>query len=246
MSIGTEFATRQLSVADVEAEIIDLKANPLADPYAKMWWEARTTWPLVRYRRVPCLKCPLDLWVYHELIQELRPALIVETGTAFGGTALYLADQLRLAGLTDSRVLTVDLTPRDHDSMASVSWDTSGPMLTRILGDCLSDEVVDQVWGAVRQAAGPVLVSLDSDHGAEHVAREMALYAPMVTPGSFLVVEDTNLGGHPVEIGVEDGGPIKAVEAFLVGHPEFYQDVLCERFVLTMHPGGWLRRRVDA
>jgi cephalosporin hydroxylase len=89
---------------------------------------------------------------------------------------------------------------------------------------------------------GPVMVTLDSDHSEENVSRELQLYAPMVTQGSYLVVEDTNVNGHPASS--EHGpGPWEAVQAFLAANPDFEPDLNCQRHLLTFFPNGWLRRR---
>jgi cephalosporin hydroxylase len=87
-----------------------------------------------------------------------------------------------------------------------------------------------------------VLVILDSDHSREHVLDELRLYAGLVTPGSYLVVEDTNVNGHPVF--AEHGpGPMEALEAFLAETDEFEVDATREKFFLTFNPRGFLRKR---
>ena len=103
---------------------------------------------------------------------------------------------------------------------------------------------------SVRQAdvrGKRVLVTLDSMHGAEFVRREMELWAPLVSSGGYLVVQDTAIDRHPEWIErytEEDAGPARAVEGFLAAHPEFETDRSCdERFLFTFHPGGWLRRK---
>ena len=82
---------------------------------------------------------------------------------------------------------------------------------------------------------------LDSDHSKPHVLRELELYSGFVTPGSYLIVEDTNLNGHPAypDFGP---GPMEAVDKFLSANDEFVVDQRCERFLLTMYPKGYLRR----
>jgi cephalosporin hydroxylase len=91
---------------------------------------------------------------------------------------------------------------------------------------------------AATQAVGPVMVILDSDHSAEHVAKEMEIYSRLVTPRSFLLVQD----GIMDESG--QTGPLRAINDFLQGHPEFEVDYeRCNRFLVTHHPKGWLRRK---
>ena len=85
------------------------------------------------------------------------------------------------------------------------------------------------------------MVVLDSDHSKAHVRRELDRYREFVTVGSYLVVEDTNVNGHPVM--PEHGpGPFEAVQEFLPEHPEFQIDHAREKFLLTYFPGGYLKR----
>jgi cephalosporin hydroxylase len=86
-----------------------------------------------------------------------------------------------------------------------------------------------------------VLVVLDSDHRRDHVLAELYAYAPLVTPGSYLVVEDTNVNGHPVyeEFGP---GPMEAVEDFLKDRDDFAADPTREKLLFTFNPRGWLRK----
>jgi cephalosporin hydroxylase len=86
-----------------------------------------------------------------------------------------------------------------------------------------------------------VACTLDSDHSAEHVARELDAYAPLVTPGHYLVVQDTYLGLYLD--GDYAGGPLGAVEAFLTEHPEFEIDMHPQRWLITQNPFGWLKRK---
>jgi cephalosporin hydroxylase len=177
------------------------------------------------------LKCPLDLWVYQELLFELRPDWVIETGTAFGGTALFLASILELLG--GGRVVTIELNPETDPP--------EHPRLECLTGSSTSAKIVSEVKKRVR-AGEKALVILDSDHSRDHVAAELEAYAPLVGPGGYLIVEDTNLNGHPVE--PEHGpGPAEAVAEFLASHPEFEADASREKFLLTFNPGGWLRRR---
>lgn len=206
--------------------------DPAVEAFHKLWYSTPTTWGMTRYRGVPTMKSPFDMQMYHEIIMATRPGLIIETGTAYGGSALHFADCQQMAGVTAGAVLSIDVEARQECSHPGVVFHAGS-----------STSVHAQT--AARAAAADcktVLVSLDSDHTRAHVAAELNIYAELVTPGSFLVVEDTNIGGHPVESGGDDGGPLAAVDAFLSEHAEFVREPLCERYLLTMHPGGWLRR----
>jgi cephalosporin hydroxylase len=179
---------------------------------------------------VPIQKSPLDCWTYQEILHEQRPDLIVETGTYLGGSALFFGHLFDLLG--HGRVLTIDLQLRgrvDH------------PRVTQLEGDALSPEILAKVEAAAADARR-VLVVLDDDHSAPHVLRELQTYGRFVTPGSYLVVEDTNVNGHPVF--PEHGpGPMEAVHEFLATDRSFEIDRSREKFLLTYFPDGWLRKR---
>lgn len=208
--------------------------NPdVAAEFHRMYFDARDfnlTWRNTFYLGHPILKCPLDLWLYQEIIHRIRPGLIVETGTAFGGSALYLANLCDTIG--HGRVMTVDLNPKP-DLPAH-------PRLEYVVGSSTAPEIFARVKAAAAQA-GPVIVFLDSDHAMGHVEREMELYHALVTPGSYLVVEDTNLNGHPV-MPNHGPGPWEAVERFTQRHQEFAHDTAMDKFLLSFNPRGYLKR----
>jgi cephalosporin hydroxylase len=188
------------------------------------------TWKNTRWLGVPAHKCPLDLWVYQEMIHELRPDVIVETGTYQGGSALFLASMCDVEG--QGRVISIDIEPQPdlpkHDR------------IEYLIGSSTSEGILEEV----RARIGPgdtVMVILDSDHSAEHVSNELAAFAPMVTVGSYLVVEDTNVNGNPILPGWGPG-PREAVEEFLKGTDGYEVDESREKFFMTFNPGGYLKR----
>jgi cephalosporin hydroxylase len=188
-------------------------------------WRGRTHW-----LGVPTQKTPFDLWIYQELLVELRPDLVVETGTADGGSALYLASICDL--IQHGRVLTIDVREAERPAH---------PRIAYMLGSSTERETVERVRHEAENASA-VLAILDSDHAAEHVLAELRAYAPLVTPGSYLIVEDTNINGHPVLPDFGDG-PAEAVASFLAETDEFTVDHSLEKFGFTFNPGGYLRRR---
>lgn len=180
---------------------------------------------------VAVLKNPMDLWAYQVLISERRPAIIIETGTYFGGSALYLATLCETLG--HGRVLSVDLVPH--------TYRPPHPRLTYLVGDSAAPETLARVADWAGDDRGMVI--LDSDHSAAHVSRELDGYAPFVGAGDHLVVEDTNVNGHPTWPSFGPG-PAEAVEAWLPGHPAFQVERWREPF-LTFNPGGYLKRIAD-
>lgn len=192
----------------------------------------------LNWRGRQLLKAPTDLWTYVELLQRLAPSAILETGTHQGASATFFADLLALLDIPCS-VVTVDINPK-------WSFDPATKGIVSITGYSTEPDVVAQVRTAVAAALkrrpGHVLVTLDSDHSEANVARELELYAPLVTPGSYLVVEDTNVNGHP-SFPAHGPGPWEAAEKFLAAHGEFTVDLDCQRFLITNNPRGWLKRK---
>jgi cephalosporin hydroxylase len=177
-------------------------------------------------------KCPLDLWIYQEILSERRPGLIVETGTFFGGSAYFLAC---ICDLVDNgRVITIDVRefPHGRPEHSRLEYRT---------GSSVAPEVVAGVRESI-EAGERVMVILDSDHRKDHVLAELHAYAPMVTPGDYLIVEDTNVNGNPVlpDFGP---GPKEAVDEFLAGDDTFAVDESREKFFLSFNPRGYLRRK---
>jgi cephalosporin hydroxylase len=204
--------------------------NAIVDQFHRLFYNDRGTWLETRWLGVPAWKCPLDLWVYQEILQELRPQLIVECGTAHGGSAYFLASICDLLG--SGEIVTIDIETKPDRPVH--------PRITYILGSSVDSDVVAQVRARL-PATGNVLVILDSDHRAPHVERELSLFAGMVTVGSYLIVEDTNINNHPVGEGFGPG-PMEAVTAFLQTNRQFVVDSGREKYHLTFNPRGFLRR----
>jgi cephalosporin hydroxylase len=178
------------------------------------------------------LKCPLDLWAYQELIVTHRPDVILETGTYKGGSALYLANVCELI---------------DHGAVVSIDIDATHamarpqhPRITYLTGSSTAPHILDRVR-TILDGRTNVLVILDSDHRRDHVLEELRHYRQFVPLGGYLIVEDTNVNGHPTypEFGP---GPWEAVDAFLAEDSSFAADRTRERFILTMNPRGYLQR----
>lgn len=191
------------------------------------------TWMNTRWLGVTTLKYPFDLWIYQELIFELRPNLIIESGTWDGGSALYFASLCDL--VRNGRVVTIDIS--------DLPGRPEHPRITYITGSSVEPTVVAQVR-EIADASATVLIILDSDHSKAHVLREIQQYAPLVTAGSYLIVEDTNINGNPV-YGTFGPGPMEAVDEFMASDTRFEIDRDREKFLLTANPGGYLRRKVD-
>ncbi len=177
---------------------------------------------------------PLDLWTIQETITLVRPALLIECGTNRGGSALFFAGLFDLMG--HGEILTIDIE-RMHELVH--------PRIEFLVGSSVAETTMRRVRSRTAAVSGPVMVILDSDHSEAHVFKEMDLYGPVVTPGSFLLVQDgvSDLPGG----GGDRPGPLPAIKRFLASNPQFEVDhERCDRFLITHHPLGWLRRKVPA
>ncbi len=201
------------------------------DAFHKLYYNAEDeTWQSTRWLGVRALKLPLDLWIYQEILDDVKPSLIIETGTAHGGGALFLASVCDLLGT--GRVVTIDLVKREGMP--------SHPRITYLVGSSTAPEILDQVKGMI-EPSDRVMVILDSDHARNHVLRELELYSDLVSPGSYLIVEDTNVNGHPV-LSTHGPGPAEALREYLLRDRRFVVDRSREKFLLSFNPGGYLRK----
>lgn len=203
----------------------------IADQFARTYHkDAARTWLATEWFGHRIWKLPADMWVYQMLIHQLSPDLIVETGTAEGGSALYMANLLDLMG--HGQIITVDVQGFDGRPVHE--------RIRYLLGSSSDREVLEPVFQAAERAE-TVMVILDSDHSRDHVLVELELLAPLVTRKSYLIVEDSNVNGHPI-MPKHGPGPAEALAEWLPRNPEFVADRSCERYHHTFNPGGYLRR----
>lgn len=208
----------------------------IADRFHQLYYEKRLgpghhlIWEQTRWMGYPVLKTPADLWIYQEILHEVKPDIVIETGTFASGTTLYLAHMMDIIG--KGRVVSIDITVQPVRA--------THPRITYISGSS-SDPMVVQAAMASRQPHETCLVILDSDHSQEHVQRELALFAPHVSVGSYLIVEDSNVNGHPVYPSFGPG-PFEAVKTFLATNRSFVADLSREKFLVSWCPQGFLRR----
>jgi len=224
--LGNYFVDRdQGELSSEEKEIV----REFHELYYRLWLERRVDTSTVSWFGYEMMKCPLDLWIYQELLVRTRPDFVIETGTWHGGSALYLATILDQIG--HGQVVTIEVDVKPNLPVH--------PRIKYLVGSSIDEAVIARV----REALGGqrALVILDSHHETEHVYQELISYSSFVQTGDYLIVEDTNINGHPVYL--EYGpGPMEALDRFLSENDEFAVDRRCERFLLTMHPRGYLRR----
>jgi len=192
---------------------------------------------------IPIIQYPQDVVAIQELIWQVKPDIIVETGVAHGGSLILSASMLQLLG-GDGFVIGIDVDIREHNRRR-LEQHPLAPRLRLIEGSSTSGDVVAQVRQLVegQPKAGPrkVMVFLDSNHTHDHVLAELEAYAPLVPVGSYLIVEDTNVNGHPAAPDFGPG-PMEALWDFMATDPGFEVDARCERYFLTQNPSGYLTR----
>ena len=185
------------------------------------------TWGITQWRGINVMKPPTDLWVYQELINEIKPDLIIETGTCYGGSALFMRDVLDKVN-PKGWIITIDIMP---ERLKDLVKDTPGILVH--VGSSVKESTISFVKDIIEwYSCKKIMVILDSDHSPDHVKKEMELYAPLVSKGSILIVEDVS--NCPLLKPV--------VDEFLIQHSEFRRNYACEKFMLTFSRDGFLER----
>jgi cephalosporin hydroxylase len=196
----------------------------------------------------PIIQFPQDMIAMQEIIWDVQPELIIETGIAHGGSLIYYASLLEILG-GDGYVLGIDIDIRAHNREAIETH----PMFKRvqmIQASSISDEVATQVAEHCKEKKS-VLVVLDSNHTHEHVLAELNIYARHVTRGSYVVVFDTLLEDMPGDL-IQDrpwgpgNNPKTAVRQFLSDSDAFVIDKdIDSKLLITAAPDGYLKRVKD-
>jgi cephalosporin hydroxylase len=176
-------------------------------------------------------KCPMDMWIYQQLMHQLKTDLLIETGTLLGGSALFFAQMFDLMGR--GKVVTIDINVPDDLP--------EHPRIEYIKGSSVDPAVLAEVDRHAAEA-NSVMVILDSDHKAGHKMSELALYAKYVTRGSYLIAEDTCFDYYPAwpEFGP---GPATAVHEFMQHNVNFEVDRQLEYHMITFAPMAFLRKK---
>jgi cephalosporin hydroxylase len=192
----------------------------------------------------PIIQFPQDIVAMQEIIWRVKPAVIIETGVAHGGSLILYASLLELIGGA-GRVLGIDIDIRQHNREAIENH----PLARRIdllQGSSIDESVISQVREYAR-GKSPVMVVLDSNHTRDHVARELASYSPLVTKGSYLVVFDTIIEDLPENYFLDrpwgkGNNPKTAVKEFLKQTDRFEIDAeMNSKLLITVAPDGYLR-----
>lgn len=208
----------------------------------------------------PIIQTPVDMVAIQELIWQIKPDLIIETGIAHGGSLIMSASMLALLDMCDAidsglsldpiktqrKVVGIDIDIRDHNRRAIEAH----PMASRIQmlqGSSVSSEVIEQVR-QIAESYNRIIVFLDSNHTHDHVLAELQAYAPLTSVGSYCVVFDTVVENLPDNLFPNrpwgpGNNPKTAVWEYLTDHPEFVIDKsIQDKLQITVAPDGYLKR----
>ena len=172
------------------------------------------------------IKFPSDCMAMAALLARCKPQVLVEMGTQSGGSALFFSNFAE-------RVVTVDI--QDFPGRPQ------SPKITYIIGDSGSQEVYEKVKSAV--AGRTCSVAIDANHHAPYVDRELELYAPLVSPGQALIMDDTLVDVLNFRKFRETGGPLRSIRNYMPNHPEFELAADIEPYLTTNFFGYWVRKR---
>jgi cephalosporin hydroxylase len=209
----------------------------------------------------PIIQYPQDIVAMQELIWQIKPDLIIETGIAHGGSLVLSASMLALLDMCEvietggtfdpkeskRKVLGIDIDIRNHNRKAIEGH----PMASRIQmieGSSIDPEIIQQVY-LVAKGYQRVLICLDSNHTHAHVLAELEAYAPLTSIGSYCVVFDTIVENMPKELFTDrpwgpGDNPKTAVREYLKTHSEFEIDkTIDNKLLITVAPDGYLKRK---
>jgi len=204
--------------------------NDFIEYYHSLGTHYKTTWLGISILENPC-----DMWAIQEIVYEIKPDFIVETGTYKGGGALFYASILQMVN-PKGKVITVDIKPQMEQAAKLFLFKDR---VEFIEGSSTSEDVIHRIAETVK--GSKVMVTLDSDHHMKHVLKELELYSGFVSPGSYLILQDTGHNGHPIQT-TYGKGPMEAMEEFLKTNNNFVSDRSREKFLLTFFPKGYLKR----
>jgi cephalosporin hydroxylase len=215
--------------------------NPIylaAKRYYHLWYYNSLVWQQTTWMGVVTHKFPTDMWNYQEILVSLQPALLIEFGTCHGGSALFFSSVMQQIG-RPYVVVSVDITA------SRISEKTKADPNIRLLTmSSASPEARESIKILRQNYPGPAFAILDSDHSKQHVLAEMVNLRDILVAGDYVVVEDSNVNGHPV-LRSFGPGPYEAIQEYFRMFPHDYEHDFAreQKFGVSAAPNGFLRRR---
>ncbi|MFN8670611.1 MAG: cephalosporin hydroxylase family protein [Candidatus Sericytochromatia bacterium] len=192
----------------------------------------------------PIIQFPQDMVAMQELIWEIKPDLIIETGIAHGGSIIFYASMLELLG-GNREVLGIDIDIREHNKI-EIENHSMYKRIKMLQGSSISEEIKNEVYNLAKDKK-KILIVLDSNHTHEHVLKELEIYSPLVKEGSYLVVFDTIVEDMDDTLFTDrpwgkGSNPKTAVWEFLKKNNRFEIDKKIEsKLLITVAPDGYLK-----
>jgi cephalosporin hydroxylase len=250
MKIEIDFDTKEIVTS--EGKRVALYSGEgfglVKELWLKVGWNQKYNYTFTWFG-VPIIQLPDDMLRYQEVVFALQPDVIIETGIAHGGSLVFSASLCKLIGR--GRVIGIDIDVRPHNRVRLESHPLKN-LITLIEGSSVSGDIVERVKQHVR-AGEKVLVALDSNHSYAHVSAELAAYAPLVTPGSYIIATDglmRDLTDVPRgEPAWDLDNPARAAEDFVIKHRDFVLEEPAWKFNestltgnVTHWPSAWIKR----
>ncbi|MGH0033393.1 MAG: CmcI family methyltransferase [Myxococcota bacterium] len=207
----------------------------IAARFLTVWANQPDTWFKNRFMGIPTWQNPMDVWETLEILWQVKPDVVLEAGTFKGGSALLWAMFLEHID-PDTRVITIDLRPQSHEAKMRP---LARERVDFLYGSSTAPEIVEEVRKRVEGKR--VLAILDSAHTRDHVYNELKAYADMIEVGSYIIVQDGAVCGHPVDA-EPCPGPYEAVEDFLAEDDRFQAIREHERHLISSNTMGYLKR----
>lgn len=220
----------------------------ISDIWLRAGWDNKYVYTFTWLGR-PIIQLPEDMFRLQELINSLRPNVIVETGVAHGGSLVFYASLCK--AMDHGRVIGVDIEIRPHNR-AAIESHFLGSLITLIEGNSTDPDIVEKVRSQIGREER-VLVLLDSCHTKEHVLAEISAYARLVSPGSYVVAMDGIMekvaGGPRTQPDWSWNNPRQAALEFVAANPDFIieetpflfnESNISER--ITYWPSAFIRR----
>ena len=198
----------------------------------------------------PIIQYPQDILALQEIIWDVKPDMIIETGIAHGGSLIFSATILSLLEISgeikNGQVLGIDIDIREHNKK-EINAHPMSKKITMFQGSSLDKNTIKKVYDFANKGK-KILVCLDSNHTHEHVLNELIVYAPLVSVGSYCIVQDTIVedmpkGSYPNRPWDKGNNPKTALKEYLKINPEFEIDKsIQDKLLITCAPDGYLKR----
>jgi cephalosporin hydroxylase len=235
----------QERATNIQLLSINQEAKELANDFIRLAAETKYTYNF-SWLGLPIIQFPQDIVALQEIIWEVKPDLIIETGIARGGSLVFSASMLELLG-NNGQVLGIDIDIREYNRNA-IETHPMAKRITMIQGSSVDSEVIQQVYDFAKNKE-KVLVLLDSNHTHDHVLAELRAYAPLVSVDSYCIVYDTVIEDMPADYEWKDrpwgkgNNPKTAVWEFLKENDNFeINKSIQHKLLITVAPDGYLKR----